>query len=655
MIQDNKFLEALYNIFKDNGILQKNIPNYKFRQEQYKLVEEIGKMLLDGGTLVAQAGTGTGKTFAYLIPALLAGGKVMISTASKTLQDQLYNKDLPVILKSLSIPLQVSLLKGRNNYICQYYLQETLEYGLVAEKQDVIWLQKIDRFAKTTSSGDKSECNDVPENAPIWAAVTATKDTCLGSQCDYYNTCFMVKARRDAMLADVVVVNHHLFVADIMLQKNDIELLPKVNTVIFDEAHHLPHIATNFFGHRISTLQIIDLARALGVEGSIHAPEISWAVLRGVLEKEAKDTRLMLKDGKYQWQDIEKNEEFINQTKDLLNTLDEISGIIFKQSGRHEAINRLWERCEELKNNLQIWLNKDSNNVHWLDVHGHSMQWHTTPLDISKQFSAKQNQTWIFTSATLAVNDNFEYFVRELGLDLPMINSENPNVSQNRNLKTLAIHSPFEYKNSLLYIPKNLLDVTNRAYHKDLMDKSWSSILSSGGHALILCTTLKGVNECSFYLQELLKSHDLEWPLLVQGQNTKAKLLSDLKNKPNAILIGSLSFWEGIDIVGKALQLVIIDKLPFTTPDDPIHAGKIKHLQSQEINAFSSYQVPLAAITLQQGVGRLIRNEKDKGVLIIGDKRIIEKSYGKSLIKSLPNFSITHNEQQVINFFQNQT
>jgi ATP-dependent DNA helicase DinG len=605
------------------------------------------------------------------VPALLCGGKVIITTASKTLQDQLYNKDLPTMMQALGIPAQISLLKGRNNYICQYYLQEEVEYGNSSDAQEIKWLRNIDKFSKNSVSGDKTECVNVPENANIWHRVTANKDTCLGSKCGYYNSCFMVQARKNALLADIVVVNHHLFIADLMLKQNDIELLPKSNVVIFDEAHHLPEIATNFFGYSISTSQISNLCSDVAIIGHVHCADVKWSHVCQKLDKKAKDTRLTVDKGKYQFHDLEKNTRFFTATKELFAELEEFSALLSNHSSRHEEMARFYERSQELLSNLNQWQQNNSLYIYWIDVGMQSLTWHSTPLDISKQFAAHQHQTWVFTSATIAVQNKFDHFIRELGLDLPLIDEtkdistsekDAQNILQNqpqainplnsRNLHQICIDSPFDYQKSLLYIPKNMPDASDIDFNQRLINHSWASILSSGGHALILCTTLRGVEQSAIALDKLLKQHNLDWPLLVQGQSTRSRLLQEFKTKPNSILIGSQSFWEGVDIRGEALKLVIIDKIPFATPDDPVNAGKIRHLKQQHVNAFKDYQIPQASITLQQGAGRLIRSESDTGVLIIGDKRIVEKSYGKSLLLSLPKFKITRNEDDVIGFFK---
>ncbi len=668
MNKDKKhhFLTELKHIFKENGLLQQKIQGYTYRKEQWQLVQEIAETMADGNTLMAQAGTGTGKTYAYLVPALLCGGKVIITTASKTLQDQLYTKDLPAMIQALGIPAQISLLKGRNNYVCQHYLQEELEYGNSTDNQEIQWLNNIDKFSKISVSGDKTECTSVPENAPLWHRVTATKDSCLGSKCGYYNSCFMVQARKNALLADIVVVNHHLFIADLMLRQNDIELLPKANVIIFDEAHHLPEIATNFFSYIVSTAQISNLCSDVLMGGKIHCADVKWNQNCQKLDKKAKDVRLTVEKGKYQSHDLEKNTKFSLAAKELLAELEDFSKLLSIHASRHEEIARFFERSQELLHNLNIWLEINTKYIYWIDVSTQSLSWHTTPLDISKQFASHQNQTWIFTSATIAVQNKFEHFIRELGLDLPLDkltkngaetenipSSQSPNTVniEDRKLNTISIESPFDYEKSLLYIPKNMPDANDTNFNHQLIMQTWASILSSGGHALILCTTLKGVDQTAQALDKLLTQHNLDWPLLIQGQSTRSRLLQEFKAKPNSILVGSQSFWEGVDVRGEALRLVIIDKIPFTTPDDPVNAGKIRHLKQQNINAFTDYQIPQASVTLQQGAGRLIRSESDKGVLIIGDKRLVEKHYGKILLASLPKFKITRDENEVIKFF----
>jgi ATP-dependent DNA helicase DinG len=630
------FLDELHNIFKINGTLQNKIANYRYRDEQWKLVQEIAHTMIEGSTLLAQAGTGTGKTYAYLVPALLSKGKVIISTASKTLQDQLFNKDLPNMLAVLGIPAQVSLLKGRNNYLCKHYLQEVKTYHQFETQQEIKWFKHIERFGQTTKTGDKSECSNVPENASIWNWVTATKDTCLGSKCEYHADCFMMQARKQALMADVVVVNHHLFIADLMLKENDIELLPKSNLVIFDEAHHLPSIATHFFGSNVTTNQITHLCQDVNMIGVVHCPDVKWGNVCNNLDKTAKDARLMLQVGKYQLQDLEHNAEFISITQNLAKQLQDFCTLLAQHMQRHVEIEKLYQRAQELLDNLNLWLKVQADYVYWVSVAQQSLQWHVTPLNIAHKFSAHQQQTWIFTSATMAVNQKFDHFINELG------------ISGDRQI---CLASPFDYQKNLMYIPHQIVDVSHRDFAHQFIQSIWPILLSSAGHALILCTTLRALNEYAEKLQHILKQHDLAWPLLVQGQDTRAKLLHLFKTTSNAILIGSQSFWEGVDVPGQALRVVAIDKIPFAVPDDPIHAAKIRYFKQQNKSAFMDYQLPLASITLQQGVGRLIRNEGDTGVLVIGDNRIVHKAYGQILLNSLPNFNISYDINDACKFF----
>ncbi len=629
------FLDELHRIFKVNGVLQQKIPSYRYRDEQWQLVQEIAHTMIDGSTLLAQAGTGTGKTYAYLVPALLSKGKVIISTASKTLQDQLYNKDLPSMLGILGIPAQVSLLKGRNNYLCKHYVQEVKTYHQFETQQEIKWFKQIERFSQTTQTGDKSECNNVPENAAIWNWVTATKDMCLASKCEHYQSCFMMQARKQALMADIVVVNHHLFIADLMLKENDIELLPKSNLVIFDEAHHLPSIATHFFGTSISTSQITHLCQDVNILAVAHCPEVKWGNVCSTLDKIAKDMRLSLKIGKYQLQDIEKA-EFIVYTENLSAKLQDFCHLLSQHSQRHAEIEKLYERAQELLDNLNAWLNVQADYIYWVNVTQQSLQWHVTPLNIAQKFSGHQQQTWIFTSATMAVNKQFDHFIHELGVQAD---------------RQICLDSPFDYQKNILYIPQHIVDVNHREFSQQFIQSIWPILFSSAGHALILCTTLRAVDEYADKLKNILQQHNLIWPLLVQGQDTRAKLLHLFKTMPNAILIGSQSFWEGVDVPGQALRFVAIDKIPFAVPDDPIHAAKIRYFKQQNKSAFMDYQLPLASIHLQQGVGRLIRNEMDRGVLAIGDNRIAHKAYGQVLLNSLPNFKISYDVNDACNFF----
>ncbi|WP_186142622.1 ATP-dependent DNA helicase [Burkholderia gladioli] len=624
-------------------------------------------------TLIVEAGTGTGKTYAYLVPAMLWGGKVIVSTGTKHLQDQLFQRDIPTVRDALAVPVTIAMLKGRSNYLCHYYLQRTADNGRLPTRQDTAYLQEIVRFAKLTRSGDKAELASVPETAPVWSMVTSTRDNCLGQDCPHYKECFVMQARREAQQADVVVVNHHLFFADIMLRDTGMaELLPSANTIIFDEAHQLPETATLFFGETLSTTQMLELARDTVVEGLAHARDaVEWVKLGAALERAARDVRLAFADGgvvRVSLAQLGEDHPLFAALDDVDAALDALASALAGQAERAESLGACLRRARELQGILAGWVAPDAaaasaaktvkaaaaggeaaeakrddpdEKVRWVEVFSQTVQLHETPLSVAPIF-AKQRagvpRAWIFTSATLSVRGDFTHYAAQMGLS---------------SRRSMTLPSPFDYPaQGLLYVPRDLPQPSSPMFTDAVFDAALPAIEASGGGVFMLCTTLRAVDRIASKLRETIEARGWNMPLLVQGDASRTELLDRFRAYGNAILVGSQSFWEGVDVRGDALSLVVIDKLPFAPPDDPVLAARLDALTKKGLSPFAVHQLPQAVITLKQGAGRLIRAETDRGVLMICDTRLVDKPYGRRIWQSLPPFKRTREIDVVREFFE---
>ena len=641
---------AVDEIFSLDGVLAQTLHDFRPRTAQNEMAKAVSEAIVKREILIAEAGTGTGKTFAYLVPAILWGGKVIISTGTKNLQEQLFLRDIPAIRKSLNAPVYVSLLKGRANYLCLYHLNRVNENGYLTSREDVKYLRAITRFAKSTNTGDKAEIAEVPENAFIWNSVTSTRETCFGSECAYYQDCFVVKARREALEADIVVVNHHLFFADLALRESGVaELLPAANTVIFDEAHQLPDIAGVFFGEFASTSKILDLCRDVLVEGLAGARDgAKWNEVVSSVEKAARDLRLTVSDdyGRYSVSQIPAARKFFSSIEKLSEELERLDAVLLNQSERSEVLAQCRNRCLELKVLISRWYkdakdNGDAESVLWVEVFPVQLQLHRTPLSIAPIFKKQFESTpraWVFTSATLAVKNNFMYFASRMGL---------------QESKALAWASPFDFaRQALLYVPRNLPEPNSSEYTDAVIDAAVPVIEESGGRVFSLCTTIRAVKHIGERLREIFFKKKWSYPLFVQGDSGRTELLDRFREAGHAVLVGSYSFWEGVDVRGEALSVVIIDRIPFAPPDDPVLSARIALMEKEGKNGFMDYQVPEAVMSLKQGAGRLIRDESDKGILMICDPRLINKRYGERIWQSLPPFSRTRDIEEVRNFLR---
>ena len=632
--------------FKSSGPLSLIVNNFHERQEQVDMAKIVNEAIEEKKSLIVEAGTGVGKTFAYLAPALMNGGKVVISTATKNLQEQLFFKDIPTIRDALKIPIDIKILKGRSSYICHLRMENALIEGQFLNKEDAKYIHEIKKISDHSNTGEISEFHNIPESSSIWPFVTSTKENCLGQDCEFYKSCFVVKARKEAITSEVVIVNHHLFFADFVLKDAELsEILPKADTVIFDEAHKVPEVASIFFGENVSTSQIIYLIQDMQkiLSNQVKDKQKLVELAKFIVDKTNHLSSLF--DSRNQRIGIEKIDNlniFKEKIIDLTSELIKLCEFFGAYSDQDNDFKRLLERSEEIVLKLTRWAQETNQNyVHWVEIFSKAIQFNITPISIAdnfKKFQDNSETAWIFTSATLAVNSNFSHFQSLMGLE---------------DEKTKLLKSPFNYsKNAYLYVPKDMPETSSRLFNNHLVSQVYPLLIASKGRAFILSTSIRSMNEITSLLKDEFEKYDINYPILTQGTGSKTKLLDQFKNHGNAVLIGSLSFWEGVDVRGSDLSLVIIDKLPFQSPGDPIFESKINMLSAKGINAFITFQLPKAIISFKQGAGRLIRDELDKGVLMVCDQRIISKPYGKKFWRSLPDFKRTREKIDVIEFLK---
>ena len=643
MIMNEIFIKEF---FSEKGDLSHNIDGYRVRQEQIDISILIDEAITHKKKLIVEAGTGIGKTFAYLVPAFLSGGKIIISTATKNLQDQLFTKDIPVIRDALKVPVSLAMLKGRSNYLCHLRLENAMIEGAFMTKEDVTHLHLVNQHAKHSIDGDRAELDAIPESSSIWPQVTSTKENCLGQECSFYKECFVMSARKKALAADVTIVNHHLFFADLNMKEEGIsELLPKATTVIFDEAHQIPDIASIFFGKNISTSKISEIVQDGFQIYLKHMKDVSdFEPILNDLEKANKNFRLVFprESNRYPYQKISSFSQFESSYLNLVEKLKKIIELLALHKDRDSEIEKYFDSANEILKSFDDWLeDKDNNSIKWIEIYSQSLQLNNTPLSIADMFARHINNestSWVFTSATLAVKNNFDHFKNQLGLiDADSVSKE----------------SPFNYaEKALLFVPKTMPDANHENFNFAVVNQIYPFIKASKGRAFILCTTLKSMREIFTLLKDKIETDQLDYPIYLQGDGSRNHLLNKFREHGHAILIGSLSFWEGVDVKGDALSLVVIDKLPFFSPEDPVLAARIDKINQSGKNAFLEYQLPNAVITLKQGAGRLIRDECDKGVLVICDTRIIDKAYGKKMWQSLPPFARTRDDLEVIQFLE---
>lgn len=694
MTDHDDLTSATAAAFAADGALARAFAGFTPRSEQTELAQLIAGALDHDGAVVAEAGTGVGKTFAYLVPALLAGGKVLVSTGTRTLQDQLFDRDLPAVQQALGQRVSAALLKGRANYVCRYHLRRNLSEGRFARREQGEQLRRIEWFAKHSATGDRADCATVPEDAEAWQAATSTRDNCLGQECGDWNECFVVRARRTAQTADIVVVNHHLFCADLALRDEGIsELLPSANAVIFDEAHLLPETCSIFFGVGLSGRQLLELARDTAVAGLAEARDSAdWLALSDRLQRAVRAQRMTwpATSARYDADALLGDVEFEQATCELRDALALLAATLAAAAPRAADVQRCAARAANLLARLEAWIGLPASAdeavgphpsaaagqqgagavsladvetecvasastddtqpaaqddatvqeppVRWAEAHAQSITLHRTPVSVAAPFTRHRESSrcaWVFVSATLALGGDFGHFVRALGLDDAVCR---------------RWESPFDFvRQARLYIPMGCGDPAHPAFTDRVLEKAWPLLRANRGRAFVLCTSLRAVRRAAQVLRDWIGS-DSTLTLLVQGELPRAELLRRYRQATAPVLIGAASFWQGVDVRGEQLSLVVIDKLPFASPDDPVLQARMRALRRAGRDPFSELQLPSAAVTLKQGAGRLIRSECDRGVLMIGDERLVTKGYGRRLLGSLPPFGLTRDAADALDF-----
>ncbi|EOL8928879.1 ATP-dependent DNA helicase [Cronobacter sakazakii] len=611
--------------FAADGQLANAIPGFKPREPQRQMAQAVSAAIEAATPLVVEAGTGTGKTYAYLAPALRAGKKVIISTGSKALQDQLYSRDLPTVAKALEFKGRLALLKGRSNYLCLERLEQQALAGGDLPVQTLSDVIQLRGWANETVDGDISTCGRVAEDAPVWSLVTSTNDNCLGTDCPLYKDCFVVKARKKAMEADVVVVNHHLFLADMVVKESGFaELIPEAEVIIFDEAHQLPDIASQYFGQSLSSRQLLDLARDIIIAYRTEVKDTQQLQkCADRLAQSTQDFRLQLGDPGFRGNLRELlADASISRALLLLDDALELCYDVAKLSlGRSALLDAAFERATLYRARLKRL--KEINQPgysYWYECNSRHFTLALTPLTVADKFQdviAEKGGSWIFTSATLSVNDDLHHFTERLGI---------------HEAKTLLLPSPFDYaRQALLCVPRGLPQTNQPQAGKALARMLQPLIEANQGRCFMLCTSHAMMRD----LAEQFRA-TMTLPVLLQGETSKSQLLEQFISAGNALLVATSSFWEGVDVRGDALSLVIIDKLPFTSPDDPLLKARMEDCRLRGGDPFDEVQLPEAVITLKQGVGRLIRDVDDRGVLVICDNRLVMRPYGAVFLKSLP-------------------
>lgn len=628
-------------LFSNSGKLSQAIEGFRPRQAQTDMAIAVEQAIDKKHPLIVEAGTGTGKTFAYLVPAMQSDKKTIVSTGTKNLQEQLFHRDLPVVKRALGSNRKTALLKGRANYLCLHRLRQHGGNNTLLDRSTLSEFTSVREWASTTKSGDMGDMKSLAENAKVLPFVTSTADNCLGKDCPDYEDCYMVKARRKALDADIVVVNHHLFFADMALKDIGFgELIPEADLVVFDEAHQIPEIASEYFGESLSSRQIHDLSRDIEV---VYRTSLKDAKqLHSVAEKcklISADLRMLFPEQveKGNWREKLQREEVQSEIAKLTDALSVLYEVIKLHVGRDKDLDNIFERVCEAKTKLSRLTDTELKGVSlWYETTQRHIVLHLTPLSIAKKFESfvsEPKRAWVFTSATLMVDHGFTHFQRQMGLN---------------DAKTLHLDSPFDYPNqAILCVPRFLPEPNARNMRDTLLDISIKLVKASKGRCFLLFTSHATLRAIAAKLEDKVDN-----PILVQGTTTKRALLERYLNEKDAVLLGTGAFWEGVDVRGEDLTCVLIDKLPFASPDDPLLQARIEDCRKHGGNPFAQLQIPQAAIALKQGAGRLIRDEQDKGVLVICDNRLVTKDYGKIFMGSLPNMHRTRSLQKATDFLE---
>jgi len=645
-------MSDLSEIFGPRGPLQRALPDFRARRQQARMAERVGEALASRSALIVEAGTGTGKTFSYLVPALLSGARVLISTGTRALQDQLFAKDLPLVARALGRPARVAVLKGRANYLCHRRLsqaQAQLELGGSATLDRA--LERVRRWSFVTRTGDLAEVRGLSDSHPIWPTVTSTRDNCLGIHCEDFTRCHVAAARRAAQEADIVIVNHHLFLADLVLKEDGFgDILGAADAIILDEAHQLPDLATQFLGASVSSRRIEGILKGVGIElnsaahghGGGVPSKLGSRIAAALGEVEAGVRALVseLPHGAVRMAWSEMPLQFATTALQLAHSLLLLESELCV-AGTETPLAHIGARAGELAVALEsIAAAPAAQGARTVETTPRGFALTLLPFDIAERFQTlvqARTCAWIFTSATLSIGDDFSHFSNRLGF---------------AGAEELKIESPFDYaRQGLLYLPAGLPNPASPLYVEAVIATALPLIAASRGGAFVLFTSHRALARGA----ALLRAHWRESAphhLFVQGEAPRERLLEDFRADGNGVLLGTASFWEGVDVKGEALRLVIIEKLPFASPEDPLVKARVEHLQMQGGNAFRDYQLPEAALALKQGVGRLIRSEDDFGAVAICDPRLMAKSYGKVFLAALPPMSVTRDEDAALKFLR---
>ena len=637
-ITDQQIIDCLG---ADGNFAQSN-PDFKPRVAQQQMAVAVNQAIQDRTNLVIEAGTGVGKTFAYLLPALLSEKQLVVSTGTKNLQDQLFKRDLPAILKILQLNPKIALLKGRNNYLCLYRLENTLASGRLPDPKAVKHLAIVNRWRDKTLSGDLGDLSVLPEKSSIIPLVTSTAENCLSQDCPFIDECYLSAARERARKAKVLVVNHHLLLADLVLKEDGFgELLPDTDIFIIDEAHHLSKTAYHFYGNSLTSRQINELCKEVELEYRTQVTDSRDLLLDSErLAKQVKEFRMVLPDYdiKEEWRSNHNRQEALDE---LLIKINILIDVVKVNSSRTKVLESCFDRLLGFKHTVEEFnagAKNEKTRINWFETNRGSFRLNTTPLDVAELFQASRQRyaksSWIMTSATLTVNDNFDHYINELGW---------------QGVVQKNLPSSFDYqKQAYLYVPRNLPSPGHRQHTNAVIKACLPLLQATQGRAFLLFTSHRALNIAA----EKLREYDT-FNCLVQGEASKDELLQRFVDEDHSVLIATGSFWEGVDVSGDNLALVVIDKLPFAPPDDPVLNAKITRCRQQKGNPFYELQIPDAVLSLKQGVGRLIRSVNDKGVVCICDPRLVGKDYGGLFINSLPDMKRTRDEKIVNQFLSN--
>jgi ATP-dependent DNA helicase DinG len=641
-------------IFAPDGAMARALPGFEAREAQLQMASAVAEVFADGGVLLAEAGTGTGKTLAYLVPAILSRNRVLISTGTKNLQEQIFFKDLPVLRDSLGVPFSATYMKGRANYLCLHRFADLRDTG-IHSRDEVHYIELIDAWRKDTKTGDRAEIEDLPEDLPFWTDISASAENCIGSDCPQYQECFVTKMRQRAAESDVVIVNHHLLCADAAVRQSAYgEVIPSCDYAVVDEAHQLEDVATQYFGIAVSNYRFDDLAR--DVEKAVSARLIGDADREHEIRHDVERMRMHARDffgalhmlrfdlpGGSAGGSESRVRIRAPQLAGILEIAQSLSGALQALEAdlalvpsAPEDVLALARRASEVRANIDFLMRADDPTyVYFLEVRGRGTFLRAAPIDVSeiiRELLLDEMKATVLTSATLAVDGSFDYVKGRLGI---------------RRAKEIRLDSEFDYsRQAILYLPKRMPDPRSREFGSAAAREVVEILRRTEGRAFVLFTSYANLREV-----QAIASVELQYPMLVQGEAPRSTLLREFKVTPHAVLLATSSFWQGVDVVGEALSCVVIDKIPFASPGDPITAARIEAINAEGRSAFGEYQIPLAILTLQQGLGRLIRHRQDRGVLAILDPRLRTMGYGRRFLASLPAAPVTHSLDDVARFF----